>query len=158
MISPNIPKDFGKAVKQQQKVEQEAAQVFASIFEGCSDFNMFNGDGRYDFSCMFRGKFPVYIEVKEDFAVARTGNVAVDVGSLDIIEADYIMYKLNLRSGPIWTIHTMRHIRLMVEKRWYTRAVSGAGRANRRTVALFDVRTFVGTSFRLPVERVPIMN
>lgn len=91
----------------------------------------------------------IKFEVKEDFIVQDTGNVALEYecrgkpSGIATTEADYYIYKLNYDNGPEYVIHSVGELKEMIEKGLYFRDVIGGDWGSRTKMYLFKKRVFV---------------
>lgn len=150
--------NFSKDLKIAKKTEEEVAKLLEKFYN--AEIKEFKTNSEYDILANIEGK-DLKFEVKEDFMCVDTGNVALEFESrgkpsgISSTDADFYIYKLVMKDGPEYIMHSVKTLKMMIEKKKYFRIVIGGDRGSNTMNYLFKYSSFTRTGERIFKEKQP---
>lgn len=150
--------NFSKDLKVAKKTEAEVADLLEKFYD--AEIKEFREDSEYDILAEIDGK-ELKFEVKEDFMCADTGNVALEFESrgkpsgIATSNADFYIYKLVMKDGPEYIMHSAKALKAMIEKKKYFRIVIGGDKGSNTMNYLFKYSAFLRGGKRIFIEKQP---
>lgn len=146
---------FSEDLKVAKKTEHEVAELLEKFY--CAEIKEFKTNSDYDILAEIKGK-EYKFEVKEDFMCVDTGNVALEFecrgkpSGITISDADYYIYKLVMKDGPEYILHSTKELKAMIEKKKYFRIVIGGDKGSNTMNYLFKYNAFLRNGKHVFVE------
>lgn len=147
---------FSEDLKVAKKTEREVGELLEKFYN--AEIKEFKENSDYDILVDIEGK-EYKFEVKEDFMCVDTGNVALEFecrgkpSGIAISDADYYIYKLVMKNGPEYIMHSTKELKSMIEKKKYFRIVVGGDKGSNTMNYLFKYSAFVRRGKRIFEER-----
>lgn len=147
---------FSEDLKVAKKTEREVGELLEKFYN--AEIKEFKENSDYDILVDIEGK-EYKFEVKEDFMCVDTGNVALEFecrgkpSGIAISDADYYIYKLVMKNGPEYIMHSTKELKSMIEKKKYFRIVVGGDKGSNTMNYLFKYSAFVRGGKRIFEER-----
>lgn len=147
---------FSEDLKVAKKTEHEVSELLEKFYN--AEIKEFKENSDYDILAEIDGK-ELKFEVKEDFMCVDTGNVALEFecrgkpSGIAISDADYYIYKLVMKNGPEYIMHSTKELKSMIEKKKYFRIVVGGDKGSNTMNYLFKYSAFVRGGKRVFEER-----
>lgn len=137
--------NFDEDLNVAKQTEHEIGLLFAEYY-GWNLVSMSNHKG-YDLVLEKNGR-NVLVEVKEDFAVGKTGNVAVEFScrgkpsGISTTQADFWLYRLHMNEGLIHVLLETDELKRKIELEKYFRTVNGGDEGSNSLNYLFKLEEF----------------
>lgn len=132
--------NFNQDLHTAQKTENDVGLILK--YKGANTVS-FNSDGDYDIMANFNGKVLTF-EVKEDFKVGVTGNIAVEFESrekpsgIQTSKADYYIYALHMKNCIVeYIMFKTETLRKIIASHHYFKIVTGGDENSKTKFYLF---------------------
>lgn len=146
---------FSRDLEVAQKTEEKIASVLARV--SGSTIKMLNDNRDFDILMERKGR-DYYIEVKEDFMAAKTGNIAVEYecrgkpSGIQTSKSDvyaYLIHESNTKQSLYLT--ETKKLKEAINKRMFFREVTGGDAGSNTRMYLFRKDVFTGLSTKICV-------
>lgn len=144
---------FSKDLAVAQRTEEKIAEVLSRVTG--STIKMLNDNRDYDILMERKGR-DYYIEVKEDFMAAKTGNIAVEYecrgkpSGISTSKSDvyaYMIHESNVKQ--VLYLTDTKKLKEAINKRMFFREVSGGDAGSNTRMYLFRKDVFTGMSTKI---------
>lgn len=136
------------------RTEEEIADLIEVRNSNVVDIKI-NNDGRYDLEIVLKNGQSKYIEIKEDFMCAKTGNIAIEyqcrgkASGVSTTEADIWIYKVHTKNGNELYGINIEDLKKSIGNSEYFRRVSGGDPGSNTMMYLYKYIKFKSMCRRL---------
>lgn len=146
--------DFETDLIISSRTENEISKLIKSRNPNIADINI-NNDGRYDLEVVLKDGDLKYIEIKEDFMCAKTGNIAIEyrcrgkTSGISTTKADIWIYKVHTKNGHELYGIDIDDLRKSINRSEFFRKVTGGDPGSNTMMYLYKYDKFKNMCRRL---------